>query len=83
MKSDTVRWLIDAENGGPPKAFLCILAGSSKTNEPTVAEFYPCGVVTRTLRGMHSHQRSVHGFKAQKELWAKENRLPQAFLERK
>lgn len=62
MTSETIRWLVDAADGGPPRAFECKLADGKPSGKA-------CGAVTRTLRGMRSHQRSVHGFRAQKALF--------------
>lgn len=64
MNSSTIRWLFDSENGGPPRAYECLL-GDSRTSKPRT-----CGAVTRTIRGMRSHQRSVHSFEPQEKLFS-------------
>lgn len=61
MNSSTIRWLIDAENGGPPRAYECLIFVARKEKH--------CGAVTRTIRGMRSHQRSVHAFDPQPKLF--------------
>lgn len=57
--SESVRWLFDLAEGGSPKAFMCLLKVDGTS----------CGCVTRTLVGMRTHQRIVHQFKAQKEMF--------------
>lgn len=64
MNSSTIRWLIDAENGGPPRAYECLLVTGLGYSSDLV-----CGKVTRTLSGMRSHQRSVHSFEPQEKLF--------------
>jgi hypothetical protein len=70
VNSDTVRWLVDAENGGPPRAFECLAKlGLGSWHFYKDGSGVPCGRVTKTLSGMRSHQRVVHGFKAQADLY--------------
>jgi hypothetical protein len=57
VNSETIRCLIDALNGGPPRAFECLMSEGF------------CGKVTRTLSGMKAHQRTVHKFVPQAELF--------------
>jgi hypothetical protein len=76
-----VRCLYDLANGGPPRAFECLLIYGKGLNDVSHAMqearqyfmlregFRPCGAVTRTLRGMKSHLWLVHKFVAQGELF--------------
>ena len=64
MTSETIRALSDMANGGPARAFECLLP-DFRTCKPDKL----CGFVSRTLRGMRSHQRSVHGFRPQAKLF--------------
>jgi hypothetical protein len=63
LDSDTIRPLYDVHDGGPPKGFECKIC----LRQP--AKFYgrAHGRVTRTLAGMRTHQRIVHGIKQQEE----------------
>lgn len=65
MNSKTVRWLVDVEAGGPPRAFECLLVTGLGYSSELV-----CGKVTRTLSGMRAHQRVVHAFQPQAELFS-------------
>jgi hypothetical protein len=68
LDSATIRPLYDVHDGGPPKGFVCLA-------EPCITETLVylkgnqiiCGRVTRTLNGMRSHQRIVHGITSQQE----------------
>jgi len=65
MDSDVIRPLYDTENGGPARAFECLLLNWVR---PGVKGGKHCGVVTRTLRGMRSHQLYSHAFKPQAKI---------------
>jgi hypothetical protein len=63
LDSSIIRPLYDVHEGGRPKGYHCELChlmddGSCNT---------PCHRVTRTLAGMRTHQRIVHGIKQQQE----------------
>jgi len=66
VTSETITYLYDPLVSGPPRAYECkietpaVRAGVKGTDT--------CGMVTRTLSGMRSHQRSVHGFVPQAKL---------------
>lgn len=62
MSTELIRWLFDMQNGGSPRAFECLIFVARKEKH--------CGAVTRTIRGMHSHQRSVHSFEPQEKLFS-------------
>jgi hypothetical protein len=64
VNQDTVRWLVDVENGGPPRAFECLLPNETGC----------CGKITRTLSGMKAHQRTVHAFVPQADLFKEESK---------
>jgi hypothetical protein len=65
LDSHTIRPLYDVHDGGPPVGFRCCLGGrgDSQTHKLWTA----CNRVTRTLAGMRTHQRIVHGIKQQQE----------------
>ena len=67
LDSQTIRPLYDVKDGGPPVGFRCQFRGghSYDCGHP---DCVPCARVTRTLAGMRSHQRIVHGIKLQQEL---------------
>jgi hypothetical protein len=71
IQSDIMTYLYDPLVGGPPRAYEC------KIETPAIRAGVRgsgiCGAVTRTLSGMRSHQRSVHGFTPQAKLPIKEN----------
>jgi hypothetical protein len=60
LDSSTIRPLYDVHDGGPPVGFRCCLQDNSPYTRL-------CNRVTRTLAGMRSHQRIVHGIKLQQE----------------
>lgn len=63
------RPLYDTENGGPPRAFECLMfKGETAKYTPLLENRNPCGHVTRTERGMKTHLTVVHGFKAQLDI---------------
>lgn len=75
MTSSTIRWLVDAENGGPPRAYECLLTMPGFTGndyedpEREVEKHWVCGKVTRTLSGMRVHQKIIHFFEPQSNLF--------------
>lgn len=62
MESEIIRELFDTANGGPARAFECLLPNWVRGG---VRMGKPCGAICRTLRGMRSHQLAVHTFKPQ------------------
>lgn len=54
-----IRPLMDIVDGGPPKAWYCLLAGDIRDR---------CGKITKTLDGMRKHQEQVHGYTPQAEI---------------
>lgn len=75
LDSSTIRPLYDVHDGGPPVGFRCRLSQHDISRNLDKRAFdlehdaveYPCGRVTRTLAGMRTHQRIVHGIKLQQE----------------
>jgi len=66
LDSPTIRPLYDVRDGGPPVGFKCMLVFEPKRKNDLY--YVPCCRVTRTLAGMRTHQRIVHGIKPQQEL---------------
>ena len=62
LGSNTIRALYDVSVGGPPVGYQCQI----KCYE-SFTETKPCLRVVRTLRGMKTHQRVVHGVTEQSE----------------
>jgi hypothetical protein len=65
LDSATIRPLYDVYNGGPPVGYRCNLMDVRR--RPAVRYGSCCNRVTRTLNGMRSHQRIVHGIRLQQE----------------
>lgn len=72
--SSIVRPLYDTLNGGPPKAFECLIPkpGAEHWHHDTMT-YDPCGKITRTERGMRMHLKLVHHFEAQQCLFSTDN----------
>lgn len=70
--SESIRWLFDLEEGGSPKAFVCLLPANWRSGKKMGTR---CCFVAKTLRGMRAHQREKHAFVPQKEMFdGKSNR---------
>jgi len=70
MKNSFYRPLYDIENGGPPRAFECLLCPhllADKSRCRTVAQVGR--TITVTLHGMHIHLKRHHGFQWQENLF--------------
>lgn len=67
--SDYYTPLYDNERGGPPRAFRCEQNIYPKESALHRGNSQPCTRVTRTLSGMKSHLRSVHGIVFQLEIF--------------
>lgn len=69
LDSDLIRPLYDVHDGGPPRGYQCLV--SCPCGQILVPKYDhvhgDCLRVTRTLRGMISHQRIVHGITQQPE----------------
>jgi len=70
LDSPTIRPLYDVRDGGPPVGFRCMLNAHEKRAWAIHWSHKQehCNRVTRTLAGMRTHQRIVHGIKPQQEL---------------
>lgn len=66
LDSQTIRPLYDVHQGGPPVGFRCMYCWQCKEVCHKI-DRRECGRVVRTLAGMRSHQRIVHGIKLQQE----------------
>lgn len=75
LDSSIIRPLYDVHDGGPPKGFQCQCSkhdtGGNLLKRAIDVKVgggeWPCARVTRTLAGMRTHQRIVHGIKIQQE----------------
>lgn len=69
LENDYARPLVDFENGGPPKAFECLMSIRYKNSELHKilgrSEHHHCGKITRTERGMRMHLKTVHNWEEQ------------------
>lgn len=72
--SEICRPLYDTLNGGPPRAFECLIPCDTDDAIPRV---FSCGKVCRTERGMKMHLKLVHHFEAQQCLFQKESAATQ------
>jgi hypothetical protein len=64
LDSQTIRPLYDVHDGGPPVGYRCRLITNANGH---LLKNGRCDRVTRTLNGMRSHQRIVHGIRLQQE----------------
>lgn len=68
LDSELIRPLYDVRDGGKPKGFRCMLSiCCPKDQQGCIHPHWYCERVTRTLSGMRTHQRIVHGIKVQSE----------------
>ncbi len=73
LDSPIIRPLYDVHAGGQPMGFRCMYSKNDKEyNDPIKTadmqvSLIECSRVTRTLAGMRTHQRIVHGIKQQQE----------------
>lgn len=74
IQSETIRFLFDPLVGGPPRAFECRLDVDVEEECPCGGE-QVCGKITKTLRGMRTHQLLVHGFKPQSEIFSEKEHI--------
>jgi uncharacterized C2H2 Zn-finger protein len=77
FENEYVRPLFDVVEGGPPKAFLCIVELEWKNkklftalNRPTT---HRCGKVCSTEKGMQQHLKLAHGWQEQPCLSSMDN----------
>jgi len=67
LESQTIRPLYDVHDGGPPVGYRCIFGSWTNNTFHKHDGVLGCNRVTRTLAGMRTHQRIVHGIKLQQE----------------
>jgi hypothetical protein len=66
LDSSIIRPLYDVRDGGPPVGFVCCFTPPKRKRYKKVWTPEVCKV-TRTLAGMRTHQRIVHGIRQQQE----------------
>ena len=68
LDSDTIRPLYDVQDGGPPRGYECRIGSWTNSTFHDQTGVHSCARVTRTLRGMWTHQRIAHGIVPQPNL---------------
>ena len=69
VENEYVRPLYDPVNGGPPRAFKCLLAKDAGVRGRVLVMEW-CNKVTRTEIGMKAHLKRVHCFEEQQCLFS-------------
>lgn len=77
LENDYARPLFDLKDGGPPRAFLCLIQvewQNAKLHEILGrSSMHRCGKITRTESGMRAHLKKVHNWEEQECLYSTTN----------